>query len=436
VGGSSSPIDPVPPPRVPRAPRRFDAHTRRRAASLLGAAALAPLAASAQTTATALTVDAGAAVLGQANVPSVLAPTLGAEWRRDAVRTTVRASAAATFADSQRWAVQGVGAGSWFLGSARAPRELGAVGSVVRLLGVPAATSVSLLARQHLSAGDYGAWVGGAAGVTTRGGRVGPRTAPAASLEGAVWRQSGTWRFTLALSGLATRVDTDGVGADGSAVLRRGRYSALDLVGGATWQRPRLELAADLGVRRSALAGDAAAARYGKFALATAVLPIHPAVAFVATAGDQFADPVRGTPAVRHVSLALRLRPASWRAATAVRRRLPAVVADDADSATTQAGGRRLAPAASLAVDGEGGERVVRVTAPAGARRVELRADATGWQSVELVPRDGRWEAAIPLAPGTHRVMVRVDAGAWVPPANLPSLDDDFGSRVGLLVVP
>jgi hypothetical protein len=67
---------------------------------------------------------------------------------------------------------------------------------------------------------------------------------------------------------------------------------------------------------------------------------------------------------------------------------------------------------------------------------VELRSDATGWQSVELVRRDDHWEARIALAAGTHRVMLRVDDGEWTVPGNLPTVDDDFGGRVGLLVVP
>jgi 1,4-alpha-glucan branching enzyme len=76
------------------------------------------------------------------------------------------------------------------------------------------------------------------------------------------------------------------------------------------------------------------------------------------------------------------------------------------------------------------------VDAP-GARRVWLRADATAWRAVELA-RDpgGGWSAALPLASGTHRVLVRVDDGPWRAPANLPAVDDDMGGRVGLLVVP
>jgi hypothetical protein len=79
---------------------------------------------------------------------------------------------------------------------------------------------------------------------------------------------------------------------------------------------------------------------------------------------------------------------------------------------------------------------VVRVAA-AGARRVRLRGDATGWRPVELAPgAGGDWWTALALASGTHRVMVRVDDGPWRPPANLPAVTDDLGGQVGLLVVP
>jgi hypothetical protein len=66
-----------------------------------------------------------------------------------------------------------------------------------------------------------------------------------------------------------------------------------------------------------------------------------------------------------------------------------------------------------------------------------MRADATGWRAPELARGpDGEWTVALPLAPGTHRVLVRVDDGPWRPPANLPAVDDDLGGTVGLLVVP
>ena len=143
-----------------------------------------------QTTATTTTVDAGAALLDQDRVAAVVAPTVGAEWRLDAVRSTVRASAAATFASPERWAVQGVGAGSWFSGPAYAPREVGVVASVLRLIGVPTTATANILARQHLSRGSTGGWAGASIGAAARGsGNV----APVLALDGALWRRGERW---------------------------------------------------------------------------------------------------------------------------------------------------------------------------------------------------------------------------------------------------
>jgi hypothetical protein len=122
---------------------------------------------------------------------------------------------------------------------------------------------------------------------------------------------------------------------------------------------------------------------------------------------------------------ALRVRPA----VTAVARERPA---------------RRVAAplgeAALVVEPGPRGARRLVAHAP-GASRVALRGDLTAWRETPL-ERDGdAWllpaaALALPLAPGTYRVSVRLDDGPWRPPANLPAVDDDFASRVGLLVVP
>jgi len=40
------------------------------------------------------------------------------------------------------------------------------------------------------------------------------------------------------------------------------------------------------------------------------------------------------------------------------------------------------------------------------------------------------------MSPGSHHVVVRLDGGAWVAPANLARIDDELGGRVGLIVIP
>jgi hypothetical protein len=88
-----------------------------------------------------------------------------------------------------------------------------------------------------------------------------------------------------------------------------------------------------------------------------------------------------------------------------------------------------------VAVRSEGGQRRIRVVAP-GARTVELMADFTDWARVTLGAAHDAFEGDVALEAGTHRLLVRIDGGAWRPAANTPAVDDDLGGRVGLLVVP
>lgn len=135
-------------------------------------------------------------------------------------------------------------------------------------------------------------------------------------------------------------------------------------------------------------------------------------VAFTVSAARQLPDFIRGADAAQYVSIGVR-----W-------------------------GGRRTRPPLDasaarpmLSLEPAGDSLVLRVRAP-GAARVELMADFTQWESVELVPEGGAFVRRLTLAPGVYHALVRVDGGEWKPAANTPAVDDDLGGRVGLLVVP
>ena len=49
---------------------------------------------------------------------------------------------------------------------------------------------------------------------------------------------------------------------------------------------------------------------------------------------------------------------------------------------------------------------------------------------------NGDWTVERVVAPGTHRVAIRVNGGPWAVPPNLPHVSDEFGGEVGLLIVP
>ena len=79
--------------------------------------------------------------------------------------------------------------------------------------------------------------------------------------------------------------------------------------------------------------------------------------------------------------------------------------------------------------------RTVRIHVPS-ARTVEIMGDFTDWEPRVMTRNGAAFESTLRVPSGTHRVMMRIDGGEWRAPANTPAVDDDFGGRVGLLVVP
>jgi hypothetical protein len=75
-------------------------------------------------------------------------------------------------------------------------------------------------------------------------------------------------------------------------------------------------------------------------------------------------------------------------------------------------------------------------TMPPRTRQVSISSDLTGWLPVNLSRNDdGRWEIVLAAKAGVHRLNVRADGGPWFVPTGLPTSDDGFGAKVGLLVL-
>jgi hypothetical protein len=142
-------------------------------------------------------------------------------------------------------------------------------------------------------------------------------------------------------------------------------------------------------------------------------------MAVFVNAARQLPDFVHGAEASRSFTIGLRLNEPSP-AVLRVARMRPIVQVGDVEG--VQSGSP------------DSTRRMLHVRAP-GATRVEVMGDFTDWEPVQLVSADGAFGATFVLSPGTHRMAVRLDAGEWVPAANTPAVDDDFGGRVGLLVV-
>ena len=92
--------------------------------------------------------------------------------------------------------------------------------------------------------------------------------------------------------------------------------------------------------------------------------------------------------------------------------------------------------ASSFGVRAAGSARIIYVHAPA-ARTIELMADFTDWQPVAMRhASNDEWQVAMPIAPGAHRVNIRVDGGEWSAPPGASTVQDEFNGVVGLVVVP
>ena len=84
----------------------------------------------------------------------------------------------------------------------------------------------------------------------------------------------------------------------------------------------------------------------------------------------------------------------------------------------------------------EGGLRKVLCKCTATVVEGPVVAEGSQWQPVALVLRNGVWHMERPIAAGPHRIAVRLDGGEWRAPANLPSLKDELGAKVGLITIP
>jgi hypothetical protein len=92
--------------------------------------------------------------------------------------------------------------------------------------------------------------------------------------------------------------------------------------------------------------------------------------------------------------------------------------------------------ASSFGVRADGPTRIIYVHAPA-ARTIELMADFTDWQPIAMRhASNDEWQIAMQIAPGSHRVNIRVDGGEWSAPPGASTVQDEFNGVVGLVVVP
>ncbi|HEU5219028.1 MAG TPA: glycogen-binding domain-containing protein [Gemmatimonadales bacterium] len=139
--------------------------------------------------------------------------------------------------------------------------------------------------------------------------------------------------------------------------------------------------------------------------------------ALFASTGRTLSALTSGLPARRYLSLGVRWAPGGGR-----RSGLRPLL---------EAGGR------SIRIVRDGTEAAARILLwSAGAATVEVMGDFSNWEPLTLSGAGaGWWLLPLKLAPGLYRLNVRYDGGRWETPAGLPSEDDEFNGRVGVLLI-
>ena len=195
---------------------------------------------------------------------------------------------------------------------------------------------------------------------------------------------------------------------------RQSRFS--DLEGSVHWEIGAIELSASSGYRF----GDSydVTPDSKRWTAGTATIWLNDRIAIIGGGGRQPALPLRGIPARSFGMAGLEL--AYWPISKgAVPVSLPrAALVKTFEMKPVAAGLQKV---------------VIHV---GGVETVDVMGDFSDWSPLTLIRR-GRdlWELSLPLSAGTHQINVRVDGGPWMAPPGTPTMHDNYGGDVGLIVV-
>jgi len=352
-------------------------------------------------------VDLGAATLRQPDLADASVFTAAGQYRLATVVSDIWLTGVGAVTGDNRSTGQAILGGSRFASPERHWRwELSANGSAFGLSNAGPAFGWQAFAREHYTSSLGGGFAGVGLGQLVERG-VWNRLVTADA--GAYIRPDRTARDELSAAIVGTDFGTlHGVGV-------QLRYA--DAIAYWTRHADRVDLTAGGDARLMSFGGltsDAAAS-------GSAAVWFNDHVALVLAAGRALADVTRGVPSVRYLSASIRIgtRSGEARLAALVRR-----------ARTVDEIGR---VAVRVTADSM---RLLSVREPA-ASTVEIMADFTQWQPVALARNaDGNWTIACAIAPGGHRLALRVDGGPWTVPPNLPRVEDEFGGEAGMLIVP
>jgi hypothetical protein len=196
-----------------------------------------------------------------------------------------------------------------------------------------------------------------------------------------------------------------------------------DATAAVTLSTSRVDWSASVGNRAGARlpVANASARTWGGV---SAAFWLSPRSALVVSGGTYPVDMTQGFPAGAYASVAMRLGGS---------RELAAARAIDARAARRVA---REAGVESMQIrQAADGTHELRVLAP-NARRVDWLGDPTQWEIRPLTRlRNGWWTVSF-AAEGPVELVLSVDGGEWLVPPGAESVTDEFGGRVGRVLLP
>ncbi|HEU4995492.1 MAG TPA: glycogen-binding domain-containing protein [Gemmatimonadaceae bacterium] len=379
-------------------------------------------------------------VFGAADVSGVLGRSGGGPWRRASwVSPTILAQHRGGYVHAMGLLVEETGRVTLptaSLDAALSSRTFGvfrvtAFGQYARDTTVSAVAASTLNVNGAVSArfGRSGVWLGGG---RARGGDAHPT--PSLRLLAGAWRMLGGAVVSVAMQDnqqrfmtrqmtarQVTYVDstyTDTAGwhrytvdrtvVDTTSIRRLRRWT--DIEARVDWSLGRTALGTALSARPSL---DSTRAALGGHVDAS--VQLTPRLAFIAGVGvtpGRYATPL----ASRFATVGLRVT------SVALIRRAPAAP---------------VRPAATAFRAEQVSPDTWRITLRApGARTVEVSGDFNQWSPVSLrETTPDLWEVTLPLPRGTHRISVRINGDSWDAPPGLPSVEDEFNGKVGLIVI-
>jgi hypothetical protein len=349
------------------------------------------------------TLDLGVARISQAHVALESALTLAYYVESRHSRLTFASSGIGSLATGGATAAQGGVGAFWLL--PRSPlgvSEVSASLTAARWHEDGTATARFVALRQIWGTARRGAWIGGRVGDVLDGSD----RFPAYTAEVGSWLSLRGLSVSGTLSATRTREGAFAADAVGQALAASPSVGFADGVVRARFERPRFELELTGAARRRLAPGGA----FSLAAHAAATWHLSRRLALTVAGGEHLDDPLRGVPETRFATVALRVK----------------VLGGDATS-------RAAGTAVTVATEAGG---TVRAEVYGAAEVVEVMGEFSDWQPMRLARAGDTWILPRRLRSGLYRILVRVDGGEWRPPDNLPRAEDEFGTKVGLLVVP